>query len=358
MSGTEDKIAIKAILDCLPVNGTALGNRAVLKILKKNGYSDEEFWSAKEDLVKNGTVIPGRGRGGSIRLNLNGIGKVLETIPSVASSGGDDKNELSREDEKRVRKLMMDSLPKDGSTLGNKNLMGKLGKSGVSSEQYWLVRNRMISEGLLAKGRGLGGSVRLLLAGRTPSASSTVKAKYKKEKDLYQPFFDSIKQYWMKDEGLNENDCVIDLTANQGKKKTGGKWTRPDITIVSVRAFVYIPGKILDVITFEIKHANCVDVSGVFETASHSRFAHKSYLSIYLPNGITDDESINESIDRLVAECERFGIGFLYFKDPNDWSTFEILVDPKRQNPDPDEIEKFIDTQLSKSNRDELLKKK
>jgi hypothetical protein len=55
-------------------------------------------------------------------------------------------------------------------------------------------------------------------------------------------------------------------------------WTHP----VALKSFLYIPsGKILELITFEVKPENDYRIEGVFETAAHSRFSHKSYLVIY-----------------------------------------------------------------------------
>lgn len=80
--------------------------------------------------------------------------------------------------------------------------------------------------------------------------------------------------------------------------------------MVAVNTYSYSPGKILDVITFEIKTSLDFEITGVFETAAHSRYATKSYLCVHLPDDWQDSVAENE---RIKSECERFGIGVNVF---------------------------------------------
>lgn len=61
-----------------------------------------------------------------------------------------------------LRGLILQFVPKDGSTIGNKALLEQLARSGtqLSEKDYWRVRDYLIDEGLLATG-GRGGSVKL-----------------------------------------------------------------------------------------------------------------------------------------------------------------------------------------------------
>jgi hypothetical protein len=120
---------------------------------------------------------------------------------------------------------------------------------------------------------------------------------------------------------------------------------------VAVEAYAFIPGRFIDIITFEVKPEGSWDVSGVFETASHSRFATKSYLLLYVPQG---QEVPPDVLDRLQKESERFGVGLGTFGAPADDLTYKFLVDPRRQVPDPFEMNEFISTQLSNMNRQQI----
>jgi hypothetical protein len=95
---------------------------------------------------------------------------------------------------------------------------------------------------------------------------------------------------------------------------TGGKWTRPHITLFAVRIYPYIPGKSIELVSFEIKYLGAYGVEGVFEAASHSAFTHRSYLMVQVPKGFDDPKVL----DRLDGESGSFGVGFYTFEDPED----------------------------------------
>lgn len=64
-----------------------------------------------------------------------------------------------------IRKAILKAVPQDSSTIGNQVLQDILKKElgrRFSEKGYWEVRDVLIEEGLLKKGRGRGGSVRLV----------------------------------------------------------------------------------------------------------------------------------------------------------------------------------------------------
>lgn len=60
-----------------------------------------------------------------------------------------------------IREAILGKVPSDGSTIGNQALLSALEAliEGMTEDDYWRVRDAMIAEGVLAKGRGRGGSV-------------------------------------------------------------------------------------------------------------------------------------------------------------------------------------------------------
>ena len=174
----------------------------------------------------------------------------------------------------------------DGSA-GNTALMHRL---GWSEEEYWRLREKLLEEGLIIRGRGRGGSVILVEEENTESNSKnedpvsgaieTLAAE--KESDLYEPCLTVLREKWAQERNLH--DVHVEITASQGRKKTGGIWTRPDIAAISVRTFTHWPGRIFDIWTFEIKPRWQFNVTGVFEAAAHSRSATHSYAMFQLPH--------------------------------------------------------------------------
>lgn len=233
--------------------------------------------------------------------------------------------------------ILLDKIPENGETIGNVTLLSKLKK--WDEQKYWKIRAELINNGMIALGKGKGGSVYRLQP--TKIDEKLTQDDYKKEKALYTPFHKVISKNYVLDKGIK--NFISQITANQGKKSTGGKWTRPDVVIVSVNAYPYLPSKFLDIITFEIKMENDFNVTGVFETAAHSKYATKSYYCVFLPNGWKDK---SPEYDRIKSECERFKIGLIYFEDPKDYATYDILVEPNRRIPDPFDMDEFISLQI------------
>ena len=97
--------------------------------------------------------------------------------------------------------------------------------------------------------------------------------------------------------------------------------------------------------------AELLRIEGVFETAAHSRFSHKSYLLIYTPSGRPN----TKDFDRVERECERFGLGLITFQDPSDWESYETIQEAERRNPDPADVNDFISTQVGKQTQAKIL---
>ena len=253
-------------------------------------------------------------------------------------------NETPNQDEDRL----LSSVPEDGSPVGNKWLRERL---GWDAAQYFGVRDRLVEQKVLSIGRGRGGSVYRVkpISVTKPSAEppEPILRRYRKEKDLYKPIEEALRDGWFKT--LRHYNYLVQITGAQGKKATGGMWTRPDITVVTMENYAYVPGKFLEVITYEVKPAGNWNVAGVFETASHSRFATQSILLIHAPAGQASVPE--EDLERLQKECARFQIGLVLFQDPSSYDTYEFLVDPERKQPNPAETDRFIEQQLSPANK-------
>lgn len=200
-------------------------------------------------------------------------------------------------------------------------------------------------------GMGRGGSV-FRLKNVTPSTTQQTPedtgGTYDKESDLYPPFSEALKK-WAKDSQFS--NYFIEDVSSQGSRRTGGIWTRPDLVLVNVETYQYIPNKFLEVITFEVKPKTGWRIESVFEAAAHSRFASRSYLCIHLDKTEPPQKELRE---RIEEECERFGVGLIVFEDPKEYDTYEFPVEPEITSYDPREVEKFIETQVSPSNKTQL----
>ena len=262
---------------------------------------------------------------------------------------------IDEETQRKAATLLLSLVRKDGRRDGNTTLSesfleqakSRLGENfGV--EVYWRVRNALIEDGKLERGRGKGGSVRLI--GESVKLPKAKPQKYRKETQLYDPFHQTIQKDWVDEYDIT--DFVSEVSAHKGSKFTGGKWTRPDVTLVSVGNYPFIPGKSVEVITFEIKPAGEYGVEGVYETASHSAFANKSYLALHTAENQSDAEDF---LERLEKEAVRFGVGLVTFEDPGKWDTFEVIVEAQHKIPSPRDTNEFL-SRLKNEGRQTLQK--
>lgn len=246
--------------------------------------------------------------------------------------------------------IFLSKIPSDGTSIGNGNLRKIL---GWESAQYIKSRDLLLGKGLIQTGRGRGGSVSLIkIVTKKDTNKTTAPRKKTKEKATY-PIFKQQLIEWAANQAWQ--DHLIEHRPDMGKKNTGGMWTRPDFVVIGCRRYEYTPGRVRDIETFEIK-ITPFSIDAVFETASHSRFATKSYLAIFTGNENQETVLDPQFRSRVESECQRFGIGLLLFKNEPDSSNWEWLVDAVRKEPDPDDVEQYITRQVGEEQKKQIRK--
>src|SRR5215472_11616547 len=202
----------------------------------------------------------------------------------------------------RRAKKLLNLVPPDGTFIGNKKLQrrSKLGK------EYWKAQKELVRKGVLSRGKGRGGSV-ARLAPESEVGLDGGKSAVRKESELYDPLKNWLAEEWGEDvEGGDFFDVLVTGTPKKKGRKSG-KWSRPDVTLVQVNSYDYLPQPVLEVTTFEVKKfPDAEDIRSVYETASHSRRTHFSYLVAEVP---TADYEFPE---RFVSELERFHLGLIF----------------------------------------------
>jgi hypothetical protein len=256
------------------------------------------------------------------------------------------------------KQKLYELTPSDGKAVSNPTLRESLQSAfpgeKFSLDDYWDLRNSLITDGKLEKGRGRGGSVSRVVTEKEittesgPSTPAAPEVARVAEASLYEPFQKCIQEGYVPDNDIKPWICEI--TAFQGRRNTGGIWTRPDVTLVAIQTFAYVPTKQFDVVTFEIKPDIDTAMQGVYECAAHSAFANRSYLAF--PDSDTYDT--NPLFDRILDECERFGLGLILFENVADWDSYDFQLSAKRQLPDPRGVNDFIKGQISEKGREEI----
>jgi hypothetical protein len=230
-----------------------------------------------------------------------------------------------------------------------------LANRGWNEQLYWGIRNDLIGRGLLITGRGKGGSVRR--TGLAPSEAAQVKpeviaATVQAERDLYAPMAEVIRGRWAKDYSLDP--VIVEITAAQGPRQKGGKWTRPDITLATYRAFPYVPGRHFDLITFEVKIGEATDVTVVYEALGQRRAATRAYALIYVPEEKADE--LENTLTEIFNEANRLRIRMIVAADPGNYDTWETWVEADRQEFAPERLNEFLALQVSDGFREQIMR--
>jgi len=250
---------------------------------------------------------------------------------------------------------LLAKIREKGGHAGNVTLQKEL---NWDDDLYWPIRDRLVDSGQLQLGRGKGGSVSLV-AQATPSESIRSVALHSAlppvevaEAALYEPVAKVLRTEWARD--MRFRSHVVEGTARQGRRDTGGTWTRPDIVVAALRVFPHVPGKFFDLITFELKATDGIDVTSVFEALSHRRAATQAYLWLHVPTGAESIDDLTSVLVRISDEARRQGVGLIVGADPADYSSWDVQLRAVRLEPDPEFMNEFIAQQLSGFSRDEL----
>jgi len=253
-----------------------------------------------------------------------------------------------------LRNGLVEAIKGKGGKAGNLSLIREL---NWPEDQYWDVRDLLVDAGTLLLGRGKGGSVRLIEADNQLSDTASGEAgvnnqdgnEYPDEASLYEPMAKCLREHWSKSNRYR--DCIVEITARQGRRDTGGRWSRPDITIVGLSVFTYLPGRYLDVSTFEVKPANAIDITCVYESLAHRRGATRAFVLLHVPN----QDNIGELLDEICVEAKRYGVGVITAQDPNDFATWDDIVEAQRFEPSPERLNDFIASQVSEGAKQGIL---
>lgn len=259
---------------------------------------------------------------------------------------------------------LLQRLPRNGNTAGNRAVQAKL---GWDDDRYWAVRDSLVDKNLIVRGRGRGGTVRIILTGEaketvtvpvtigldgTPGDTGDIEAVVRHEVELYEPMASVIRGAWARDR--RANPLAVEVTALQGRRATGGRWSRPDIVSVEIKTYAYVPGKYLEVVTFEIKSYDAINVQAVYEALAHRRSATHSYVVLHVPK--SSSAAVADGVEDVRVLARSHGIGLIVAGQPDDYNTWDELEEAQRVEPDPGRLDTFIATQLGEATRNKIAR--
>lgn len=239
---------------------------------------------------------------------------------------------------RHIATRLLSQVPNDGAPIGNITLKALTRATG--NDDYDAARDALKVAGLIVSGGGQGGSVKLVstfhgaeLTSLSPQAGSI-------ETSLYPAIKVALEHRYVGDEVGRWTGAVVDITGAAGRKSTGGKWSRPDLTAVAYRLLGLLPGPYVEVHTYEVKTVSAVDLDALHETCAHRTRAHRSTLLV----DIEDDKQLPK-VTRLASTALELGVGLVTFCDPGElWTEW---VAPALNQPDVIKLDAFLTSQLS-----------
>ena len=256
---------------------------------------------------------------------------------------------LGRRDELLVKAIYR-SLPPlrgDGTRYGSSQDVSPQRQIRESVYQE-LIEQRIEPQDKLAFNRRFKVALELLIANgfvtqlaRGYARSKSRRDYPKKETEFYPAIRQELKRHWATGEGRayhQRHRFLAVLDTHHGGRARTGAWARPDITVVGGKILPYLPGKFVDVHTFEVKE--WVPLIGIYEALAHRRCSH--YASVMYVWREEWDPIEPKAISTLVKEAANQGIGVMLLRQYDDYSQWDELIEPMRYEPDPQALNDFL----------------
>jgi hypothetical protein len=216
----------------------------------------------------------------------------------------------------------------------------------IPTDEYWAAEQKLIDEQRIERRRGRNGGIYLLPFDepkRKSDAESIATAlaaeQIKAEIGFYQPVIEQIRAHWTEQPGFTH--AFAHVTAMQGRRRTGGRWSRPDIVVCTVSDWHFSSRPEGDVRSIEVKRFEALDVMAVYEAVSHRARAHYAYLLIVNYPKEPNDEA-KAVMETVLATAGKHGVGVITAVDANDWGTWEFEIDPTRSDADNQAVHQML----------------
>jgi hypothetical protein len=315
---TVDSDFKRRLLDVLRLDGRSR-NWARLQAL---GYTREEFERKVQPLIAAGIVIN------------TGVG-----YARVNPLGGDLSDEAA---------VVLSRIPGDGSTISGQKLRGLV---NLDNDTYRRAIEELKARALILAAPGYSG----LYSRAEPEAPAVQRPRVvvddgliARESELYEPFREWLVSSWAGQEGVDFADARVTGTGQDWPLRSG-RWSRPDVTTVRVTTYDFLPERVVEVATYEIKRNRDAEKREcVYEAAAHGRWAHRASLVLEMPAG---DGAPPDLPDLLMQEARRFGLGlYVIRRRGHAWDVEEVL-EPDLQHPQPEHVNEFLSLYLQRGER-------
>lgn len=231
------------------------------------------------------------------------------------------------------------------------------GLNGRPNDAYYDAEQALVDEGRIERRRGRRGGIYLLPpaedvaeeADGLPLVANEIQVE--REIEHYQPALNEILENWTEQPGFTH--VFGSITGMQGRRATGGRWSRPDIVLCTISDWLFSSRPEGDVRTIEVKRFEATDVVAVYEAVSHKARSHYAYLLIVnFPAELNDDQQ--KDFDLILSTAGQHGIGVITAVDTSDWGTWEFQLYPTRSSADHQAINDLLFDQVPPNVREDF----
>ncbi|MDZ4867331.1 MAG: hypothetical protein SGI91_08435 [Alphaproteobacteria bacterium] len=251
-----------------------------------------------------------------------------------------------------ISRELLRLLPPDGSPIPNRAALALLSKrlgAAISNDDYFAARDTLLTDKLVGRVRGQGGSVYLIGDAQPPIRKDGADEggdNGPPERELMGPLYTALKTGFRDSLDLPDDspDPIIEDISTKGPKR--GIWARPDFVFVSVSRFSILPGAHVDTHVFELKNEAGGGMKAVHEALAQARFANYAHLVWYVPDGSVREPELAE----VVTHCGLHGVGCLRLRtEPRP--VLEMLQDARRTHTTALEVDGFLESRLSSESK-------
>ncbi|MGD9920396.1 MAG: hypothetical protein AB7V13_02970 [Pseudorhodoplanes sp.] len=252
-----------------------------------------------------------------------------------------------------IAKQMLVLLPEDGTPVLNRVMRVMLARAlsaDIDEDRYIAARQALVDRGEVGVQPGPGGRLSRKPRGTTRQARRQEASDGWTEARLMPCLRKYLNGPIQNELGiLRGAKCLTYDTSSVGR--TGVQWARPDFTLISVKQFKFLPGIEFDVHSFELKaESGGASDLAVYEALAQTRFTNFGYLVWHLPGG----SRFEKKLSGIEKQCSQHGIGFIRAHEPQQFETWDILVEPARKTTPSAEIDLFLEERLQDQQRRQI----
>ena len=253
--------------------------------------------------------------------------------------GGKDRYPVSD----RIENKILELLAADAAPTLNRVMLVRVRQTleaSVTQDDYFKALDVLEQRGLIGRLRGAGGQIYRQKANAALTQPIA-------ERNLMAPTLAFLSKEFVSSLELPKTSSSIVVDTSKMGPVTG-TWARPDFILITVTTYPLMPGRHVDVHSFELKNTTGGSVSSVHEALAQTRFTHYGHFIWHLPRGAKKEYMLSE----VLSQCDEHGIGFIRAYDPTNLiEGWEVLKTPRRKTTHVGVVDAFLQERLSPSDR-------